>query len=325
MKKTAALVLAAMLALTFPTACRNKNEPLPSDLPVLSDPLENAEITFDAGLTEQPETQRPDETAENAMEAEHIPAGDQGEEETAPRGPEPSPDPPGPEGPFLLFEDNFEGEELDLSKWERCPEWERGGGACVWDSSCSRLDGEGCLILHAEYDDEGVVRSGAVRTAGRFSGGYGYYEASICFPKARGTWGAFWIMAGDLNSASAAGGVEIDIIESINNESGLCNHALHWNYSDLHSVSSGQMKKNIYDGKFHTFGLERTEDGYVFYIDGKRTWRASKNQCAPCPADGYLKLTVEAAEWAGAGTLDSLSDLPADMIVDYVRVYSEKP
>ncbi len=313
MKRTAALVLAAMLILSFPTACRNKNDPVP---PMPSDLPQTAEIAPGALPAEQP-----DETAENAPEPEEVPADDPGEVETAPREPEL----PEPEGPVLLFEDDFDGEELDLSKWERCPEWERGGGACVWDGSCSRLDGDGHLILHAEYDDEGVVRSGAVRTAGRYSGGYGYYEASICFPKARGTWGAFWIMAGDLNSASAAGGVEIDIIESINNESGLCNHALHWNYPDLHSVSSGQMKKNLYDGKFHTFGLDRTEEGYVFYIDGKKTWSASKDECAPCPVGGYLKLTVEAAEWAGAGTLASLSDLPADMIVDYVRVYSEKP
>lgn len=32
------------------------------------------------------------------------------------------------EGPMLLFEDDFEGNTLDDSKWERCPEWERGGG-----------------------------------------------------------------------------------------------------------------------------------------------------------------------------------------------------
>ena len=47
--------------------------------------------------------------------------------------------------------------------------------------------------------------------------------------------------------------------------------------------------------------------------------------CVPCPVDGYLKLTVEAADWAGAGKDASINALPADMVVDYVRVYKEKP
>ena len=121
-------------------------------------------------------------------------------------------------------------------------------------------------------------------------------------------------------------GLEIDIVESINNEDGLCNHALHWSYRDLHSVTSGQMKKEyIYDGKFHTFAVDRSENGYVFYIDGAETWRAGPEMCEPCPEKGYMKVTMEAAGWAGAGTEASRKALPADMVVDYVRVYSKKP
>ena len=127
---------------------------------------------------------------------------------------------------------------------------------------------------------------------------------------------------------SAADGVEIDIIESIGNDWGACNSALHWDgYGDDHKqVSSGELYNHgIYDGEFHTFALERTADGYIFYIDGKETWRATPDMCAPCPVDGYLKLTVEAADWAGAGKDASINALPADMVVDYVRVYKEKP
>ena len=134
------------------------------------------------------------------------------------------------------------------------------------------------------------------------------------------------MMVGDVTAASASKGLEIDIIESINNEAGLCNHALHWNYRDLHSVTSGQMLKNdIYDGKFHTFAVDRSKNGYVFYIDGAESWSAIPEVCEPCPEKGYMKLTVEAAAWVGAGTDESKKALPADMIVDYVRVYSRKP
>ena len=236
-----------------------------------------------------------------------------------------------PTDPNLLFEDNFDGDTLDDDKWERCPEWERQGGLDVWDNEMSFLDGEGHLVLRAEWDaDAARVKSGAVRTNGCFSSGYGYYEASIKFPYAPGTWGAFWMMCGNVSGVdgSAADGVEIDIIESIGNDWGACNSALHWDgYGDDHKqVSSGELYNHgIYDGEFHTFALERTADGYIFYIDGKETWRAAPDMCAPCPVDGYLKLTVEAADWAGAGKDASINALPADMVVDYVRVYKEKP
>ena len=226
--------------------------------------------------------------------------------------------------PKLLFEETFDGEKLDGKKWEKCPEWDR-QGASKWDDDYAYLDGQGHLILHAEYNDDGKVHAGAVRTYGRWYGGYGYYEASIKLPKAYGIWGAFWMMVGDLSAGDQKKGIEIDVIESIHNEENKCNHALHWDYVKGLNIGSGSFKADIYDGEFHTFGLLRSEWGYVFYIDGKPTWSVTPTQCAVNPMKGYMKLTVEAAEWAGARTDKSRSELPADMVVDWVRVWSEKP
>ncbi len=232
--------------------------------------------------------------------------------------------------PNLLFEDNFDGTELDETKWERCPEWDRQGGMDVWDNDMSYLDGNGNLILRAEWDEtEGKLHSGAIRTNGCYSEAFGYYEASVKFPTAPGIWGAFWMMVGAVGSEEngALDGVEIDIIESINANNGVCNHAIHWDgYGDKHQqIASEPTGVHIYDGEFHTFGLERTEDAYVFYVDGTETWRVAEDTCTICPEDGYMKLTVEGAEWAGLGTAESIAALPVEMVVDYVRVYREKP
>ena len=234
--------------------------------------------------------------------------------------------------PGLIFEDNFDGTRLNTKNWLPCPEWERQGPLCIWDNDMYSLDGEGHLVLEAQWnEEEGRVHSGAVRSYGLFSAGYGYYDASIQFPQAAGTWGAFWMIAGDMGAAadgSAADGVEIDIVETIFNERGVYNHCLYWDgYSgDTQGASSGELKSiNIYDGQFHTFGLLRSPEEYVFYVDGQESWRVPADQCEPCPEDGYLKLTYEAADWAGAGTDASISDLPAKMLVDYVRVCEEKP
>ena len=189
----------------------------------------------------------------------------------------------------------------------------------------SYLDGQGHLVLRAEWDESiGKVRAGAVRTLGKFSAGYAYYEASICFPVAPGTWGAFWLMCGDVSEGK--GGVEVDIVESIYNERGQCQSALHWDgYGENHKSLSSVKKINVYDGNFHTFGLERTAEAYIFYIDGVQVWRVTNSVITSCSDLAYMKLTVEAAAWAGAGTAACINGLPTEMLVDYVRVYKTKP
>ena len=224
----------------------------------------------------------------------------------------------------LIFEDNFTGTDLDPAKWVRCPEYVRCNGFCVWSNDLSYLDGEGHLVLRMEWDAENKhVRAGAVHTQGLFESGYGYYEARIKFPLAYGTWGAFWQMLGNLNRPTPAEGLEIDIVESIGNEGRRYQSVLHWNYPDLHShhfLREGDI--DIYDGAFHTFAVLRAEDGYTFYVDDQVTGHATPEECIPCPLNGYMLLSCEAAEWAGAGKPECIAQLPAEMIVDYVRVYS---
>lgn len=235
----------------------------------------------------------------------------------------------------LIFEDTFEGNEIDFSKWEKCPESYRCPYYDVygvkWDNDCSYLDGNGHLILHAKWDDsEKIVRAGAVRTKGKFTCGLSYMEASVKFPVATGTWGAFWSMVGTVanEDGSSEDGIEIDVIESIMNEKGCYNHALHWDgYKQAHKSESERFNAadgiDIYDGNFHTFAVWRRSDCYIFYIDGKETWRTTA--AGICKEQGYLKLTVEANTFNGSETPEAIAELPADMVVDYVRVYDVKP
>ena len=235
-----------------------------------------------------------------------------------------------PEG-NLVFEENFDGKKLDDVKWEKCPEWERCEGDCKWDNDMSYLDGDGHLVLRAEWDEENErVKTGGVRTRNKFEFGLGYYEASIKFDNTHGLWGAFWMMCGNVggeNNFDGSKAVEIDILESIWGDHGKSQHVLHWNgYGNKHlSIDKVNYTPEIYDGEFHTFGLDRTKDAYIFYIDGVETARFTSEDVGICKVDGYMKLTVEAAQWAGAKTQRAISELPSEMVVDYVRVYRKKP
>ena len=229
--------------------------------------------------------------------------------------------------PNLLFEDNFEGDEIDSRKWVKCREQLRHGVLSFWDHKYSYLDGEGHLVLDIAWDGEkGFVRSGAIQTLGKFQAGYGYYEASIAFPTAPGTWGAFWMMCG--NVLENGHGVEIDIVETINNEQDECSCAMHWDgYGEKHKMlnSNAIWHRGIYDGKFHTFALHRTKKAYTYYIDGEVVWTVTPDRYPTRPTKGYMLLSVEAADWAGAGKAESIEALPKKMLVDYVRVYKKKP
>ncbi|HUX94717.1 MAG TPA: glycoside hydrolase family 16 protein [Bacteroidales bacterium] len=224
----------------------------------------------------------------------------------------------------LLFEDNFDGLLIDAAKWQKCPEVER-QGASEWRDENSYVE-NGNLVLkispHDTKDD--YVFTGAIRSRGLFERTYGYFEARIKFPVCSGTWGAFWLMYGSGSTVNNSGkdDTEIDIIESIKNQEGKANSALHWDgYGDGHkSEGMSYPGTDIYNGDFHTFALEWNQDGYVFYIDDVEKWRTVAGGVCQVPL--YIKLTTEAAPWSG--TLN-INELPGFVLVDYVKVYDRKP
>jgi beta-glucanase (GH16 family) len=224
----------------------------------------------------------------------------------------------------LLFEDNFDGLNIDGTKWEKCPEWER-QGASQWENNNSYVE-SGNLVLKISPHDarENYVYTGAIRSKGLFERRYGYFEARIKFPVFQGTWGAFWLMygSGSIVDGSGRDGTEIDIIESIFNQEGKANSALHWDgYGDGHkSEGKTYSGTNIYNGDFHIFALEWKAEEYIFYIDNVEKWRTTAGGVCQVPL--YMKLTVEAAPWAGS--ID-MNGLPEFMLVDYVKVYDRRP
>ena len=194
----------------------------------------------------------------------------------------------------LTFEDNFEGDSLDLTKWSLCPEQRRQDIGGRWaDSEVSVHDGN--LWLRAR---------------------------TMMFPKTTGFWGAFWMMCGQVGKVdgSAVSGAEIDIIESGECARRGVNHAIHWDgYGEAHKAVSRVIPTvpELYEG-WHTYALQWTAEEYVFYIDGKETWRTSEPGI--CAFPGYLKLTTEFGSWAAPVVPEELPDYCR---VSAVKVWTE--
>ena len=171
---------------------------------------------------------------------------------------------------------------------------------------------------------EGVY-SGAVRTLGQYTHGFGYYEIRCKLPDTEGMWHAFWMMCGDVYSVEngSTDGIEIDVFEYLPARDAI-NCALHWDGYDEAHQNAHQRFENVgcADGEFHTFGMNWDESGYTFYIDGKKVWTSTGDGI--CKQEGYLKISTEYGEWGNwVGTLDP-DFQGVDWVIDYVRIYDKK-
>ncbi len=226
--------------------------------------------------------------------------------------------PPAPAGQTwkLAWHDEFDGTTLDESKWD-VPEGKRRDA--WWSRKAIALDGKGHLAIRT-LKEGGKYYDGCVRTKGKFEHVFGYYVARIRLQKQPGHWSAFWMFGSGVTKIGHGGmdGTEIDIMEKPWLDDRV-QHALHWDgYGKAHR-SKGNVARvpGVVKG-WHTFGLLWTPDEYVFYVDGKATWRTKAGGVCQMPL--YLKLSDEAQFKGWAGDIRE-AKLPDEFLVDYVRVY----
>ncbi|MFC2126375.1 family 16 glycosylhydrolase [Bacteroidota bacterium] len=239
----------------------------------------------------------------------------------------------------LSWSDEFDGTEIDGSKWNK-PEYNRrnndNGPDGWWLKEDSYLDGNGNLVIRAKKidnrnndNDPYDYSTGAIRSYSMFQQKFGKFEIRCQLPQQAGWWVAFWLMSNGVAHVNNSGedGTEIDIFEGFGWTDNL-NFALHWDgYGDAHKSDHIQkIIAGIRDG-FHTFTLEWTEKEYVFFVDDVEVWRTSSGGVSKVSA--YVKVTGElwTVDWAiGEGWANDPEtvEYPDYFIVDYVRVYQDK-
>jgi beta-glucanase (GH16 family)/Ca2+-binding EF-hand superfamily protein len=224
--------------------------------------------------------------------------------------------PPAPEAKAwkLVWHDEFDGTKLDESKWDVPNNRRRDGW---WSPKAVSLDGKGHLAISTLKDGNRYLDA-CVRTRGKFEHAHGYYVARVKLQGQPGHWSAFWLYNSSVGKIGNEGrdGTEIDIMEKpwLDDQ---VQHALHWDgYGKAHK-SEGKVSSvpGVMDG-FHTFSLWWKADEYVFYVDGKETWRTDAGGVCQVPL--YIKLSDEIGKWGGDITK---AKLPDRFLVDYVRVY----
>lgn len=241
----------------------------------------------------------------------------------------------------ITFEEEFEG-ELDRSVWSGHYQY---GNTSVsrkgsyWNQHLAYTE-NGNLIIPIVYLEEGMGgKEAGWYTAGidtdsdapdGFSQKFGYFECRCILPEGADIWSAFWLMNDGVYNEDGNGrdGTEIDIFESDRYEKLLNNCVtsnLHFDgYNEAHQKMGA---KAFYTGnnpyeEYNTYGLEWNENEYIFYINGKETFRTDFGGVSQ--NEEYIILSVE---MRGEDGIPSQRENAPDeekesrFIVDYVKVY----
>lgn len=251
------------------------------------------------------------------------------------------------QGLTLEWHDEFNGDELDRTKWEAPNNMPRQGASHWMKNQVSVSDGKLRLgITKTENPPNVNYDCGAVRTKEAylkelFTQTYGYFEARVKLPEniTADYWAAFWMMSGTVadDQPNTQQGHEIDIMESFTiGETNGHKLTMHWNgYGTKHNMYSLDLgiHPQLSNGEYHTYGLYWDQDKYISYVDGFEVGRTDflgEGEDAngktlsngPSRSPAYIKLSCEAAMWPGGPGWEEPLPETDQFLIDYVRVYS---
>ena len=232
----------------------------------------------------------------------------------------------------LVWADEFNGNKVDTSSWERCPRIN-----APWGRHMSNLDSlcqvkDGVLELHGICTPQGIDEkipylTGGLQSRSRHSIRNGRVDVRARFECGKGFWPAIWLMP-DINIPWPQGG-EIDIMEHLNYDDII--------YQTVHSTHTRQQREPISKTSqttpinrddFNIYSVEVNENEIVFYVNNEKQFSYPKMNPTPegqYPFSDHPFYVILSAQLGGdwVGEIDP-ADLPVKMEIDYVRFYKKR-
>lgn len=247
----------------------------------------------------------------------------------------------------LVWSDEFDGTELDMTKWSfRRNFW--GKPLPTFTDKGAVLDGNSNLELHLTLED-GEYYSPHLQTGGltfdnpkdtdgfwpfgklnepKFMHRFGYYEIRCKMTKNAGWHAAFWLQSPSIGAAPDPRycGVEVDIMENytlFDKGEVICGNLYGGYGKDGKGAGHTHVKFEETADGYHHYAVDWSREGYVFYMDGREVRR----EAAPVSeVEQFILVSTECHTYRRNGqACEALrrAQLPDCFIVDYVRVFDE--
>lgn len=241
----------------------------------------------------------------------------------------------------LIWSDEFEGDKLDKSKWNRQvekagkfnEEWQR-----YTKNKKNAYVEKNQLVIKAiqkgKKHGHDQYTSARLNTAGKFTFKYGKVAARIKLPKTKGIWPAFWMLGANINENGGdtpwpqCG--EIDILELYGaKDPAVVEANIH--FSDKYGAhdqmgsKSFELEEGTFADDFHIFELEWTEEKVAWSIDGEdyASFSIKGKEFSMFHKEFFFLLNI-AVGGTFAGRPDETSEFPEYMYIDWIRVYQKK-
>ncbi len=166
--------------------------------------------------------------------------------------------------------------------------------------------------------------SARLKTQGLKFWRYGKIEASISIPSFTGSWPAFWMLGENITSVSWPACGEIDIMEHINTSNEI-HGTMHWKDHNQQYANYGKGETVDFSG-FHTYSIEWDENYIKWFFDDQQYHIASIENGINGTTefhDNFFILLNMAIGGNWPGFIIDDSKLPAQMKIDYVRVFQK--
>lgn len=260
-----------------------------------------------------------------------------------------SPDEPDTEEPEeeaswqLVWEDEFEEDELDMDKWS----YQLGDGCqisenlCGWgnnelqyyterEENVSVNDGFLTITAHKEEYEGSNYTSARIRTIDKGDWLFGRIEVRAKLPQGQGIWPAIWMLPTDEIFGGWPQSGEIDIMELVGHEPETVHGTVHFGQPWPNNRYEGKpysLDSGIFADNYHVFSIEWKENNIQFFVDDNLFFTVTPGTLSPenYPFNAKFHMIMNIAvggNWPG--NPDSTTEFPQTMSVDYVRVYQFK-
>ena len=239
----------------------------------------------------------------------------------------------------LVWEDNFDGTELNRDDWNvelHAPGWVNAEWQEYVDCEDNIYVKDGKLIIQPIKDENDYYTSGRVNTQNKHDFKYGRFEARLKVPSGMGFLPAFWMMPTDesfYGQWPKCG--EIDIMEVMGQSTDTLHGTLHFGEPHAQRQGTYKLQNGDFSKEFHVFACEWEPGEMRFYVDDElyfteHDWFTKRNGfdevTYPAPFDQpfYMILNVAVGgSWVGYPDATTKFEENAQMVVDYVRVYQK--